>query len=303
MKKELNIIDHKYIFLTISSLLVLISVVFIVWFGFRLGIDFTGGTLWQIKIENGNISVTDLKQFFVNNTDAKDINIQKNGNTNEGFIIRTKSITEEQHQKFLKKIQDKFGNINEERFESVGPSIGAQLKNKAIKASIFVLFAISLYIAFAFRKVSYLVKSWKYGIVALVTLFHDVIIPTGMLVILGHFYGVEMSTNFVVAMLVIMGYSINDTIVVFDRIRENLLKMKGNLKFDQIVNMSVNQTMARSINTSLTTSLILLALLVIGAGPLNLFVVTMLVGIIAGTYSSIFIASPLLTIWQKFGKK
>jgi preprotein translocase subunit SecF len=213
-----------------------------------------------------------------------------------------KSITESEHQTLETALQNRFGTIDELRFESIGPSVGVQLRNKAIRAAIFVLLAISLYIAFSFRKVSYPVKSWKYGVITLMTLFHDVLIPSGMLAVLGHFQGLEMDTNFVVALLVIMGFSVHDTIVVFDRIRENLLIKKGSESFDETVNTSVNQTIARSINTSLTLVLILAAMLAVGAAPLRFFVLTIMVGTVVGTYSSIFVASPLLTIFRRSGK-
>ena len=157
-----------------------------------------------------------------------------------------------------------------------------------------MLVGISLYIAYAFRKTSRPVSSWKYGWITLLTLFHDVSIPAGLLAILGHFRGVEIDTNALVALLVVMGFSVHDTIVVFDRVRENLLLNRGKQNFGDVVNASVNQSMARSINTSLTLILVLIALIFVGPPSLFYFVLLLLVGVITGIYSSIFIASPLL---------
>ncbi len=296
----MNIIGHKKIFLTFSLILVVISLVCIVMFGFKPAIDFTGGTLWQIKIGDPTVSDSALQNAFVS-FGAKDPIIYKDL-TSDSFMVKLQNVSEADHQSYLKSLEQKFSQVQELKFESIGPTIGSQLKSRAIWAIILVLIGISLYIAFAFRKASYPVQSWKYGIATLIALTHDVVIPSGVIAAMGHFAGVEMDTNFVVALLVIMGFSVHDTIVVFDRIRENLLTRKGSRGFDEIVNDSVVQTIARSINTSLTLILVLTAMLIFGAPTLKLFVLIMLIGVIFGTYSSIFIASPILTIWHKFGK-
>ncbi len=296
----MNIIGHKKIFLTFSLILVIISLILVIIFGFKPSIDFTGGTLWQIKIGDPNISDSALQNAFIS-FGAKDPIVYKDL-TSESYMIKLQNVSEADHQSYLKSLEQKFSQVQELKFESIGPTIGSQLKSRAIWAIILVLLGISLYIAFAFRKASYPVQSWKYGVATLIALTHDVVIPSGVIAAMGHFAGVEMDTNFVVALLVIMGFSVHDTIVVFDRIRENLLVRKGNKSFDEIVNDSVVQTIARSINTSLTLVLVLTAMLVFGAPTLKLFVLIMLIGVIFGTYSSIFIASPILTIWHKFGK-
>jgi len=192
--------------------------------------------------------------------------------------------------------------INEKRFDSIGPVIGNELKTSAVWAIVVALIAIVLYIGWAFRKVSRPVSSFKYGIIATVALFHDVIITLGVFAILGHFYNVEVGIPFVAALLAILGYSVNDTIVVFDRTRENLIK-SGISDFEEVVNKSVNETLIRSLNTSFTTLLILTVLFLFGGETIKYFVVALIVGISAGTYSSIFIASPLLVTWQKWSLK
>ena len=190
-------------------------------------------------------------------------------------------------------------NIKEKRFDSIGPVIGNELKSTAVIAIIIALIAIVLYIGWAFRKVSRPVSSFKYGIIATITLFHDIIITLGVFAVLGHLYNVEVGIPFVAALLAILGYSVNDTIVVFDRTRENLIR-SGSDDFENVVNKSVNETLIRSLNTSFTTLLVLATLFLFGGTTIKYFVVALMVGISAGTYSSIFIASPLLVTWQKW---
>ena len=168
---------------------------------------------------------------------------------------------------------------------------------------IFVILGISFYVAFAFRKVYQPVSSWVYGLITLLTLFHDVVIPAGLLALLGHYARIEIDSNFVVALLVVMGFSVHDTIVVFDRIRENLLLDRGKTAFSELVNRSINQTMARSVNTSLTLIFVLLAIYFVGPVSLHYFVLTLLVGVTTGIYSSIFVASPLLVIWHNRNRR
>jgi len=223
-----------------------------------------------------------------------------------GAVLRFRETDEATHQNIVKilaaeaeknKIQ-----FEERRFSSIGPTIGAELKQKSIKAIIIVLLGISLYIAWAFRKVSQPISSWRYGVVTLIALFHDLIIPIGLFVYLGRFYGVEVGANFIVALLVILGFSVHDTIVVFDRIRENL-KRYSQLSFMPLVSQSIRETIIRSLNTSLTVLLTLAALYVFGGESLKYFVLALMVGIFSGTYSSIFIAAPLLVTWFNILKK
>jgi preprotein translocase subunit SecF len=213
-----------------------------------------------------------------------------------------KAISETERRQKLQELAKKFGSIEELNFQSIGAVVGEELREKAIWAFILVLVTVSLYVAFAFRKVSKPVSSWKYGVITLATLFHDALIPAGLYAVLGYFFNAELDTNFIVAILVVMGFSVHDTIVVFDRIRENLKTARlVKLDFNELVNASVNQTMGRSLNPSLTLILTLIALLFIGPVALQYFVLTILVGVMVGTYSSIFVASPLLTLRQGKG--
>lgn len=191
--------------------------------------------------------------------------------------------------------------VSELRFDSIGASAGQELRAKSYKAILYVVIAIIFYVAWAFRKVSRPVSSWKYGVVAVIALIHDISITIGVFVFLGHFFGAEVNTSFIAALLTILGYSVNDTIVVFDRIRENLHRYHEN--FDETVNDSINETIVRSLNTSLTTIIALLAVYFFGGETIKDFALALIVGITFGTYSSIFIASPLLVTWHKISER
>ncbi len=298
----LNIINNKNIFLTISLIVVGAAVVAMTAFGFRQGIDFAGGTLWQFVITKDSPSADSLENFFKINLNGADT-IVTYDSSSRTFLARLPEISEENHQKLLSALKEKYPSLEESGFQSIGPSIGSELRKKSITAMIIVLIGISFYVAFAFRKVFQPVSSWTYGLITLVTLFHDVAVPAGLLAFLGRYANVEIDGNFVVALLVVMGFSVHDTIVVFDRIRENLLLDRGRTAFTEIVNRSVNQTMARSINTSLTLILVLLAIYFAGPPTLQYFILTLLVGVSTGIYSSIFIASPLLVTWHMWRKQ
>ncbi len=311
----MNIIGHKNIFLGLSAVLVGAAIVVMLVFGLRPGIEFTSGTLWQFSARGGPASggkisqapsLNDLNRLFKTDFGIAEATITYNL-TDNSFLARLPIISEADHQKFLQVLKDKYPSFEEINFWSIGPSVSGELKRSALTAIVLVLVAISLYIAFAFRKVSKPVSSWKYGLITLITLFHDVAIPAGLLAVLGRYSGIEIDSNFVVAILVVMGFSVHDTIVVFDRIRENLSLDRGSTRltaggsrtdFGTLINRSVNQTIARSINTSLTLILVLLAIYFAGPTSLQYFVLTLLVGVTTGIYSSIFVASPLLFLWR-----
>ncbi len=302
----INIIGHKNIFLGVSTLLVIISGVFVGIFGITQGIDFTGGTLWNISFTSDDISNRKISEFF---KDSYELPVAISTGREDGSIfIRTRPLSEADHQEYLSALTEGFGSVTELSFQSIGPSIGEKLRKNALIAIGAVLFGISLYVAFVFRKASYYIPSWKYGATALITLFHDVSIPVGILSLLGAYYtNVEFNTSIVVALLVIAGFSIHDTIVVFDRIRENSQREGEDApegeRLSHIINKSVNETLARSINTSLTLIFILAALLFYGPPTLFYFTLTILIGVTLGTYSSICVASPLLFVWQQRAMK
>ena len=296
-----KIIQNRKICLSISSLFVVISLVLLFSFGLKLGIDFTGGALLEIKYSESRPSVAEV-QDSLSAVELNSLVIQPVGV--DGMLLRFQETGEEKHQEVIAAL--KIGGEGTElsfeqmRFEAVGPSIGQELKKKSIYAILLVLFAIVAYIAWVFRKVSKPIASWKYGIVANIALFHDVIIVLGVFAVLGRYFGVEINTPFVAAILTVLGYSVNDTIVVFDRIRENLPISDDD--FEDTVNRSVNQTITRSINTSMTTLLVLISVLIFGGETIRSFVLALTIGIGIGTYSSIFLASPLLVVWERFRK-
>ena len=288
----MNIIGKRKIFYAISGLLILASAFTVFIWGLKFGIDFKGGSMMEVAYLDGGRP--EISQIIGSLTplNLNDLRISPVGQNN--ISLRFRETDENTHQAIMRILAA--NGAEERRFSSIGPTIGAELKQNSIKAIILVLLGISLYIAWAFRNVSQPLGSWRYGAVTLAALFHDLIIPIGLFAYLGHFYGVEIGTNFIVALLVILGFSVHDTIVVFDRVRENL-KLHSSLEFTALVNKSVNQTIVRSVNTSLTVLLTLLALYIFGGESLQYFILTLLVGIFFGTYSSIFIASPLLASW------
>ncbi|MCL4404269.1 protein translocase subunit SecF [Patescibacteria group bacterium] len=296
-----NVLKYRKYFLTFSAVMVLAAWVCIAVFGLRPGIDLQGGTQWQVTLSKPGVTPADIQTALVNAGSIKDI--QASVENDGSFLIKLPAISEVEHQAYLSVLKNDFGAVGEENFSSIGPAIGAELAVKSEWAIFFVLVGISIYIAYAFRKVSE-PKAWKYGFVTLATLVHDVSIPAGVLAVLGVLAGVQIDSNFIVALLVVMGFSVHDTIVVFDRIRENVLVHRGKrTSFYDIVNASIKETFARSVNTSFTLFLVLLALMFFGPSSLFYFVLTILVGTIFGTYSSIFVASPLLYLWQQRGER
>ncbi len=299
-RMTIDLIKHKHWFLGLSAVLVVASIVSIVMFGFRQGIDLAGGSQWQFRLAEGATEAS-VKETLLRTVSAYEPSVKR---TSEGsFLVRLPSVSHEEYLAYRAGLE-RLSGFEEENFSNIGPTIGSELRRKAMWAIVLVLLGISFYVAFAFRKVSEPVRSWKYGVVTLITLFHDVIIPAGLIAVLGYLKGIEIDTNFIVALLVVMGFSVHDTIVVFDRIREHLIREKGRrVELGEIVNQSVNETLARSFNTSLTLIIVLVALLLFGPASLFYFVLTMLVGTAFGTYSSIFAASPLLYLWGRKASK
>jgi len=286
----MNIIANKKIFFIISAILVGVSLTVIFVWGLPLGIDFKGGTLLEVEYINERPEISSIESSL-GELPLGGIRVQETGE--RGAIIRTRALVENEHVQIISLLKKGGQDIIERRFTSIGPVLGEELRAKATEALILTVIVIVIFIAYVFRRVSHPVRSWKYGVVAIIALLHDIIIPTGVFAFLGKFYGAEVDALFITALLAILGLSVNDTIVVFDRVRENL-KNKISKDFKETVNTSLNQTLARSINTSVTTILVLIALLFIGPESTQFFVFVLITGLIAGTYSSIFLASPLL---------
>lgn len=295
---NLNIINSRKIWFSISGTLMTLSILALLVWGLKPGIDFTGGSLLEISYETNRPAMTEVADNLAS-LNLKSLKVQAAGDNN--LLLRFENVDENTHQQILTQLKNQASNsglVEEQKFESIGPTVGLELKNKAVVAIILVLICILAYIAYVFRQVSRPVASWKYGLAAIAALFHDILIITGIFSALGFFLGVEVDTLFVTALLTILGFSVHDTIVTFDRIRENLFKIH-NQSFIEIVNRSVNETVIRSINTSLTAILVLLAVYIFGGDSIRYFVLALILGFIVGTYSSIFIASPLLVWWNK----
>ena len=286
----MNYFRYLNAYLIFSILVVGLSVASIAVFGLNLGIDFTGGSIMEVEYQDerpSNQTIAEQLEGF----DLGSPSIQPIGENS--VIIRMKDLPEDVHQA----VREKLGSgAKEIRFESIGPVIGRELAGKAIFMIVFALLAISAYIAFAFRKITRPVKFWQWSASAFLTLFHDVAVPMGVLALLGELQGVQITIPIVVAMLTIVGYSINDTVVLFDRIRENIIRHAG-VDFQDTVNKSLQQTMFRSFSISFTVMLSLLAIFVFGGDTLRYFSLSLLIGIGAGSYSSLFLAPALLLKW------
>lgn len=305
----MNISKNLKFFFVLPVVLSLLAVFAIATWGLHAGIDLAGGSMLQVTYQPTADTTKPVRppveqvQAVINQLNLGEVRIQPTGEY--GYIFNQRDLTNEEKNQ-LETVLSGFGPIHEDQYSSVGPVLGAELLHKGFIALGLVVICIILFIAFAFRQVSKPVASWKYGVVAVVTLLHDILIPAGVFAFLGFYNGARVDSLFIVGLLTVLGISINDTIVVFDRIRENLrLNMQHNKReeFDHVVGKSIMQTLSRSINTSLTVVIMLVALYIAGPTSTKDFALTLIVGMVAGTYSSIFLASPLLVAWEKWSRK
>lgn len=294
----MDFLKYRKIYFIFSGILIPASFICLVVFGLKPGIDFTGGSILEVEYKAERPSNQEIREDLA----ILDISLSAPQPTGEkGVILKMKALDEETHQEILKKLSEN-NEIEEKRFESIGPAIGKELKEKTNIVIIASLLAMLFYIAIAFKKVSRQVNSWQYGVVALFCLSHDILIPLGIFSVLGKLYEVQITIPVITALLAIIGYAINNVVVVYDRIRENILKGRG-LTFEEIVNQAINQTLTRQVNTSLTTLFPLLAIFFFGGETLKYFSLALILGIFSGTYSSIFLASPLLVSWLSWRTK
>lgn len=275
------------------SILIIASIVCLFVFGLNLGIDFLGGTIWEFQLENRPDNA--VIQEKLNKFDLGEIVIQPTGE--KGIILRFKNIDENIHQQMLSSLNE-ISKVEEGRFESIGPTIGRELRNKTITLIVISLVSLLTYIAIAFRKLSWPISGWQYGLVSIITLAIDVIIPVFVLILLGKFNNVQFNIPIVAALLTILGYTMNDKVIVFDRVRENILRTRSE-DFAGTVNQSLNQIISRSLSTGFCTLLVLFAIFFLGGETLKYFSLTLIIGIIVGTYTSLFIASALLISWGR----
>ena len=287
----INFTKHKNKYLVFSGILIALSILAVIIFGFNLGIELAGGSVLEIDYQQGRPQIEEVRGSLQESIPGVDFQIQELGE--DGFIIRTTETDEDLYGEMMSALE----GAREREFESIGPVVGEELRNMTMIAMILASILVIVYIAFAFAGASGPVSSWQYGVVATAVAFlHDVLIIVGIFSLLGYFMGVQFTIPIVVALLTTLGYSLNDTVVIFDRIRENLDKVGGDFK--EVVDQSLNQTITRSVNTSLTTLLVLLAILFFGGEALTYFVLALVLGVLLGTYSSIFLASSLLLEWK-----
>ncbi len=298
----MNIIKYRNWYFLFSLLVIIPGLISLWLWGLNLGIDFTGGseTTFQFAQNVTSETVTEVEKAFTQNH----ISVGSVQTSPTEVIVRTQSMSNAQYAAVNKRMLPLFGpTYRPGGFETIGPVIGSETTANAVKAVIVAAVLIVLYISFSFRKVPKPASSVRFGICAIIALIHDALVLIGLFSLFGHFFHVEVDSLFVTAVLTVVGFSVHDTIVVFDRIRENLLKSSVGIGFEQIVNDSIVQTLSRSLNTSLTAILVLLSLLLFGGDSIRWFVAALLVGIISGTYSSIFNAAPLLVVWQEWERK
>lgn len=295
---KLAVIPNRKYWYVFTAIYTAVAILAMILWGFKPSIDFTGGTLLEVRFDGTRPTSVAVREALAP-LDLGSIVVQPADEAN--MLLRVPFLDKDQHDLVLKKLDELNGAaaIQEVRSETVGPSISSELRSKAFSSVALVILAIVLYITFAFRKVSKPVQSWKYGIAVVAALVHDVIVPAGAMAAFGHFLGYEIDTLFVVALLTILGFSVHDTIVTFDRVRENLIR-NPRASFEQTVDDSINQTVTRSVNTSLTIVLSMLAVYFFGGETVKTFMLILIIGMVTGTFSSIFFASPLLVDFARW---
>src|SRR3989344_5258455 len=297
------IVNHRGIFFWLTGIILVVAVGAIAFYGLPLSIDFSGGSLIEIAYAGARPDITTLREQ-VSAIPLGEISLRESGE--QGMIVRTRTLSAEEHDAVIAALSPSGAELHELRFSSVGPSLGNELARKALVALFAVTLAIVLYIAWAFRKVSHPVPSWGYGLTVVAMLAIDIIVPTGFYAAYAHFTGAEVDALFVVALLALLGYCVNDVIVIFDRVREHLSRnQRENIKesFEETIGKSISETVTRSINTALTVALALIALIYLGAPATRTFALVMLVGVVAGTFSSICRSAPLLIPLAKWFAK
>jgi preprotein translocase subunit SecF len=289
-----NFVKYNWLYALISSLVIIPGLIFILLFGFKLSLDFTGGSLLEFKVQNSKFKVD--KQKVEKILSKEKISFSSLQSTSQKtYILRMKETTQKQSEEILAKLNKEYKSVKQIRFETLGPSLGAELLQKALLGGLLGVVGILGYVAYAF-------KSLKFGASAILALFHDLLVLCGVFAILGKLLGVEIDALFVTALLTTMSSSVHDTIVVFDRVRETK-RLHPTLTLEETINSAMSQTMVRSLNNSMTIIFMLLALFLLGGATIKWFIFALLVGTITGTYSSPFVATPILYLWEKMEKK
>jgi preprotein translocase subunit SecF len=288
----LNIIQKRKYAYAISIITTVVSIAMIALWGLKFGIDFKGGTLMELQFSKDPVPQVQEVEATLSELSLQSLTVQPTDN--RGMLLRYLASDEAANEKVLAKLQALDPAIKQLRTDFIGGSVSDQIKKNAFSGIALSIIGIALYIAWAFRRVSGVVTSWEYGLGAVIALAHDIIIVIGLFAFLGRYYDIEVGVPFIAALLTILGYSVNDTIVVYDRVRENLMRSSRKEDFETIVNRSLNETLGRSINTSMTVIITLVAIVLFGGESIRYFGVALLAGVTFGTYSSIYIASALL---------
>lgn len=297
MKENMiQLMKYKWYYLIFSALILVPGIISLFVYGLNASIDFTGGSVFKYELSSAPSPEIVKKIFTDKNVGVESISTEGVGK----YVIRTKSVPAQAEPAIKADLVKLDKNARLMSFETVGPSVGLETTQKAFVALGWAMLGILLYIAYAFRNIPKPYSSFKFGVSALVAMLHDALVVLGIFSILGHFLHMEIDSLFITAVLTVLGFSVHDTIVVFDRIRENLGKLPKSFSFEEIVNYSVVETLSRSLATSLTVIITLTSLYLLGGQSIKVFVLAMLVGIISGTYSSIFNASPILIIWENW---
>lgn len=287
----INFLKYRKFYYVLSGILFLGSLASLLVFGLNLGIDFKGGTILELEFEirPESSQIQEVLAGF----DLGEVIIQPAGERD--LILRFKDIDEKAHQEIISKLSE-ISNVEEIRFENIGPTISKEMRSKTISLILFSVLAMFIYMIVVFRTIPPPVSGWQFGVVSTITLFFDILVPLGLLAFLGKFYNVQFTIPIVTALLAILGYTMNDKVIVLDRTRENLLQ-GSETNFEGVVNKSLNQILSRSLSTGSCSLFILLILFLLGGETLKYFALTLFVGILVGTYSSLFLASPILVTW------
>lgn len=299
---RMNILGTRKIWFGLSIIIIIIGIIAISLFGFKTGIDFAGGTILEIQVTESQNPVADNKLAILDSyKESVELDVAVQTIAENRYMVRSEQLSNEQKNQILAHLRENFASVEELRFESVDPTISYDIVRKAILAIILAVLAILFYVAYSFRKIPKPLSSWRFSTAAIIALIHDMIILLGIYAIVGQYFGAEVDGLFITALLTLLGFSVHDTIVTFDRIRENLRRRAGE-DIDIIINDSVVETIVRSVATSFTLLLVLMAMFFFGGNTLRFFTLALVVGVLVGTYSSIFIAAPVL-LWGRSSKK
>lgn len=293
-----NLMKYKIAYLVFSALLLIPGTIFLAIDGLKLSIDFTGGSVFTYEFIN-KPDHAGLKKIY----ESKNIFVESISEENNKVIVRTHPVDTSINNELKSAVSAQFSDAKQISFETVGPSVGQETTRKAFTALFWAMLGILFYMAYAFRNIPKPYSSFRFGASAVIAMLHDALMLLGLFAILGHFLQVEVDALFITAVLTVLGFSVHDTIVVFDRIRENLPKLPKTFSFEEVVNYSLAETLSRSLATSMTVLITLLSLYVLGGETIKIFVLAMLIGVLSGTYSSLFTASPILVIWESIASK